>query len=151
MPIRRLSPAELHERREKGLCYSCDQKYSPNHRCNRRFLLLIRADDDNLDLANEGEPPDDEDSAVTSDISSLNAFAGQANPCSLHLQGKIGSHTFQVLIDSGNTHDFIKPSVAKRDGVAIQPTTPFHIYIGNGDFLLCTQFCQQVQLTLQGT
>ena len=151
LPIRRLSPAGLHERREKGQCYSCVQKYNPNHRCRHWFLLLIRAGDDNFDLANEGEPPDEEESAVTGDILSLNALAGQVNFRSLRLQGRIGSHTFQVLIDSGSTHNFIKPSVAERAGVAIQPTTQFRVYIENGDFLLCTQFCQQVQLTLQGT
>ncbi|KAH9726475.1 hypothetical protein KPL70_008268 [Citrus sinensis] len=145
LPIRRLSPAELHERREKGLCYSCDQKYSPNHRCNRRFLLLIGAEDDHLDPTNEGEPPDEEDSAVTGDISSLNALAGQANPRSLRLQGKIGSQTFQILIDSSSTHNFIKPSVAERAGVAIQPTTPFRVYIGNGaDIVLGIQWLQQL-------
>ena len=151
LPIRRLPLAELHEWREKGLYYSCDQKYNPNHRCNRQFLLLIGAEDDHLDPANEREPPDEEDSVVTGDISSLNALARQANPRSLRLQGKIGSQTFQVLIDSGITHNFIKPLVAERAGAAIQPTTPFRVYIGNCDFLLCTQFCQHVQLTLQGT
>ncbi|MCI10462.1 hypothetical protein A2U01_0031555, partial [Trifolium medium] len=39
--FRQLSAAELIERREKGLCFNCDEKFSRNHRCKARFLLLI--------------------------------------------------------------------------------------------------------------
>ena len=48
LPIRRLSPAELRDKREKGLCYNCDQKYSSNHRCRSKFLILMGTDDDDL-------------------------------------------------------------------------------------------------------
>ncbi|KAH9738515.1 hypothetical protein KPL71_018818 [Citrus sinensis] len=151
LPIRRLSPAELRDKREKGLCYNCDQKYSSNHRCRSKFLLLMGTDDDELEPKNNEEPSELVDAGITGDISSLNALAGQANPRSLRLIGAIASHTFQVLIDSGSTHNFIKPALAERLGLAIHPTTNFRVYIGNGDFLVCKQFCPQVNLTMQGT
>ena len=31
--FKRLSATEIRQRREKGLCYYCDEKYSPTHRC----------------------------------------------------------------------------------------------------------------------
>lgn len=37
IPIRQLTSAELRERREKGLCFSCDEKYHINHRCKNRL------------------------------------------------------------------------------------------------------------------
>ena len=74
---------------------------------------------------------------VTADISSLNTLAGQVNPHSLRLIGEVGNHCFQVLIDSGSTHNFIKPVLAERLGLPIKPTTHFQVYIGNGDFLVC--------------
>ena len=46
LPIRRLSPVELKEKRDKGLCYNCDQKYSANHHCRSKFLLLLGTNDD---------------------------------------------------------------------------------------------------------
>ncbi|KAH9649714.1 hypothetical protein KPL70_026087 [Citrus sinensis] len=122
LPIRRLTPAELRDKREKGLCYNCDSP--PNHRCRK---------------------------VITGDISSLNALAGQINPRSLSLVGEVGSHSFQVLIDSGSTHNFIKPAVAERLGLLIQPTANFRVYIGNGDFLVCKYVCPKVALTMQGT
>ena len=45
LPIRRLTPAELREKKEKGLCYNCDKKYSSTPRCRSKLLLLMGTDD----------------------------------------------------------------------------------------------------------
>ncbi|GAV90470.1 hypothetical protein CFOL_v3_33879 [Cephalotus follicularis] len=39
LPIKRLSPAELAERRAKGLCFNCNQKFGSGHRCKKLFLI----------------------------------------------------------------------------------------------------------------
>lgn len=40
--IKHLTPAEQQERRAKGLCFNCDERFSPAHRCKlRQFLLLL--------------------------------------------------------------------------------------------------------------
>ena len=44
-PIKRLSPAELQARREKGLCYNCDEQFHIGHQCRRQFHLLIAEPD----------------------------------------------------------------------------------------------------------
>ena len=119
LPIRRLTPAELHDKREKGLCYNCDKKYSANHRCRSKFLFLMGTDDNELASCEQELPPDSVEEVIIGDISSLNALAGQINPRSLCLVGEVSSHSFQVLIDSGNTHNFIKPVVAERLGLPI--------------------------------
>ena len=38
IPIKKLSPTELKLRREKGLCYNCDDKYVPSHKCKFKFF-----------------------------------------------------------------------------------------------------------------
>jgi hypothetical protein len=45
-PIKRLSPQELQARREKGLCYNCDDKFVKGHRCKRSFNILIAHPDE---------------------------------------------------------------------------------------------------------
>lgn len=40
-PIRRITPSQMQERREKGLCYHCDEKYKPGHKCNKPKLYLL--------------------------------------------------------------------------------------------------------------
>jgi len=39
LPFKRLSQAEMQSRREKGLCFNCDEKFSPGHRCKKLFLI----------------------------------------------------------------------------------------------------------------
>ncbi|PNY12253.1 hypothetical protein L195_g008879 [Trifolium pratense] len=34
------------DRREKGLCFNCDERFSRNHRCKAHILLLIAEEDD---------------------------------------------------------------------------------------------------------
>lgn len=39
--FRRITNQEARERREKGLCYYCDEKFVPGHRCERPQLFMI--------------------------------------------------------------------------------------------------------------
>ncbi|CAM0874893.1 unnamed protein product [Alopecurus aequalis] len=45
-PLLRLSPTEMDERRAKGLCYSCDDKYAPGHRCKRIYACWVDASEE---------------------------------------------------------------------------------------------------------
>ena len=40
-PVRRISSEQMQERREKGLCYFCDEKFHAGHKCNRPRLYLL--------------------------------------------------------------------------------------------------------------
>lgn len=51
--IRRLTERELQQKRERGLCFRCDEKWSVNHRCRRRELSVL--------LTMEGDGWDDSD------------------------------------------------------------------------------------------
>ena len=37
----RLTPQKLEEERAKGLCYSCDRKYTNGHKCIEKKLFYI--------------------------------------------------------------------------------------------------------------
>lgn len=45
LPIRRLTPSEAAQRRSKGLCYHCDEKYSWDHKCKSKPQLLFLEND----------------------------------------------------------------------------------------------------------
>ena len=47
--------AEVQARREKGLCFHCDDKYSLGHRCKRELQIMIVHEDEH----------DEEDEGVT--------------------------------------------------------------------------------------
>ena len=40
-PIRRISPNQMQEIKEKGLCYFYDERYQLGHKCNRPRLYLL--------------------------------------------------------------------------------------------------------------
>lgn len=48
--IRKLSEKEVQLRKERGLCYRCDDKWNPGHKCRKKELsvLLIGEDDDDV-------------------------------------------------------------------------------------------------------
>lgn len=40
-PIKKLTPMEMQARGGKGLCYNCDERFSPGHRCKVEKLYLM--------------------------------------------------------------------------------------------------------------
>ena len=42
----RLTPQQLEEKRAKGLCYSCDSKYSQGHKCAEKKLFYIDCEEE---------------------------------------------------------------------------------------------------------
>lgn len=156
MPFKRLNWKEQQERRAKGLCFNCDEKYSMTHDCKGRFLMLIVGDDDDVGIEIEdiGDPYRLEEVAhglvLSSDVSSLNSLAGQNNPRSLRVWGRINGKEVLVLIDSGSMHNFVQPTVIEKLKIPTQQIPPFHVYIGNGDTVTCSRWCPKTALVLQG-
>ncbi|KAF1896018.1 hypothetical protein Lal_00033459 [Lupinus albus] len=47
---RRLSSAEIKEKREKRLCFRCDEPFSREHRCkNKQLRMLLLAEEDEVE------------------------------------------------------------------------------------------------------
>ena len=120
-----MSPSELREKREKGLCYSYDQKYTPTHYCRSRYLLLLGTNDDDGQLPKSNLVDSHPDEDIPGDISSLNALMGHPYERALRLEGSFGAHRFHVLIDSGSTHNFIKPTIVEHLQLPVSGTPRF--------------------------
>lgn len=41
LALQRLSPVQMEERRRKGLCFNCDEKFQPGHQCKSAKLFLL--------------------------------------------------------------------------------------------------------------
>ena len=67
-----MSPAELKERREKGLCYNCNEQFVPGHRCKKLFLIEACTTEEDGDLDMEVEGPFEEEAPGIS----LHAISG---------------------------------------------------------------------------
>ena len=112
IPFKRLSPTELAMRREKGLCFNCDEKYTRGHKCTSSLFLFVTEDDEHLQDAESppGLPP--LSLPVSQEVSpaqiSLHALSGQGAPETLRVTGIIGQHHVRILIDGGSTHNFLQ-------------------------------------------
>ncbi|KAA8549923.1 hypothetical protein F0562_001607 [Nyssa sinensis] len=157
-PIKRISPNQMQERREKGLCYFCDEKYHQGHKCSKPKLYLLEG----MEFEGEGEEeleeektfkqPDTEIIPAVQQAEmlgiSLHAIAGAPSPKTMRLVGKIGTCSVIVLIDTGSTHSFIDVNVARR---AKLPMEEGHlaVQVANGDTLPCFGCCKAVLLKMQ--
>ncbi|XP_058766610.1 uncharacterized protein LOC131640216 [Vicia villosa] len=153
LPIRKLSSAQLQERRAQGLCFNCDEKFVVGHKCSTSRFLLLLADDENLDATYNDEPqPDaiaDPDSNDTYFQLSPQALTGQFSPQTLKFQGYIGGLPVMVLVDTGSTHNILQPRIAQHLNLPTKPIPHFSVMVGNGSHLQCEGISNGVQLTLQ--
>lgn len=114
--FRRITPAEMAKRREQGLCYNCDEKFTQGHRCSRPQLFMVIAEDDTD--CDESPPTNDnlesmeekwgEDAGL-----SIHALSGTNGLCILNLSGYIKNKTITILLDTRSTHNFVSTSLVK--------------------------------------
>jgi hypothetical protein len=108
--FRHLSEHELAERREKGMCFNCDQKWSRQHRCGGRAFLLLADNEDGevnqgqLESSIEIDPTDESPPAQLS----LHALAGSQATDTFRVMGRIKQQPVNILVDGGSTHNFIR-------------------------------------------
>ncbi|WVY94257.1 hypothetical protein V8G54_033345 [Vigna mungo] len=147
---KQLTEAEMAEKHEKGLCFDYDQKFSCNHRCPARYLLLIADEDDDTIIAGDVEQHEElksqgvEEVLDTSSLPaqlSLNALSSTGAPETLQILGLIAQYQVRVLVDEGSTHNFIQQK---------SPTVPLKVLVGSGEELACNQCCHGVELLIQG-
>ncbi|KAF7810997.1 scopoletin glucosyltransferase-like [Senna tora] len=157
---KRFTAAELRERKAKGLCYYCPEKYKRGHKCTGNLCLLLGREeleellygDRTGDLKIlEGQENQDEvlDTVEITPEISFNALEGQFHPSTLRVTGKHKDYVVKVLIDNGSTHNFIKSSVAAKMQLLLSAIQPFKVQTGNGAYLECTQKCADFQLIVQ--
>ncbi|XP_073153488.1 uncharacterized protein [Henckelia pumila] len=144
-PLRRLTIAEMKERREKGLCFNCDEKYHFNHLCKNRVMILLGDDGE------DGYEPEitigyqEEDPEVT-----LHTLTSASNPRIFRITAAFQSAPIEVLIDTGSHNNFIQEGLVERLGIPSNASRHFRVYMGNGQYLWCDRMCSQVPLVLQG-
>nr|CAB3468063.1 unnamed protein product [Digitaria exilis] len=144
---RRLTPAEMDQRKKDGLCYFCDDKYVPGHKCKKLYRMELVADHDDDGDAASGA--DEEESslhalldlqtplATDGPVVSVRAYTGVRSPkyCTMKLPIYLGGLKLAALIDTGSTNNFIDERVAAHLGFSTLPGTEHTIRVGNGDLI----------------
>lgn len=145
-----LTYEEMRARREKNLCFNCDEKFTPGHRCKLAQAFMVVVDDDHTnEEVDEGGQCDIGVDSSDPQIS-LHALAGGSGPRTMRLQAQITQHTVNVLVDTGSTHNFIHPNVAGQLKLAVTPIPPFIVRVASGDRLECKEMYKRVPLNIRG-
>lgn len=63
--------------------------------------------------------------------------------------GIIGAAEVRILVDIGSSHDFLHPRVVEKMALPMQKIRPFRVFVGNGEYLLCSWACKQMRIVIQ--
>jgi hypothetical protein len=146
LKIQKLTRDEMDERQLKGLCYNCDDKYFPKHKCKEQNLFMTMTEDlfeedvvvppmEELPLPSNLTPPSDP--LDVDPLISLNALIGFSAPQTLKSNAYIKNRKVIILVDNGSTHNFIHRRIAQEVNCYICVVNNFQIMIINGGSMKC--------------
>ncbi|XP_035549739.1 uncharacterized protein LOC118349426 [Juglans regia] len=160
MPYQRISEAQMQDRRKKGLCYFCEDKWHPGHKCARPKLYVMEGMDflEGVDGLAELEPnqsiEEEQDQlpgpAQIASIS-IQAMMGTPSPKTMKVIGQLKKKEVLILIDSDSTHNFVDTMVAVNSGLCLHKANPMQVKIANGDVVSSEGVCSAVEIQIQGT
>jgi hypothetical protein len=151
MQVQRLTPMQMSERRKKGLCYNCDERWSSDHRCKDRKLYLIEeVEDEEAELVKiEEEEVEAELEEAKAEIT-LCALLGSTSPSTMRVIAIVNGQTTVVLLDTGSTHNFMDGTLAKTLKLPIDGESSFGVRVANGQVIRTLGECKEVKFKMQG-
>jgi hypothetical protein len=140
----------LEGRKEKGLCFNCDNKYSKGHKCGENKLFYIDCEEEE---EKEQEPSQYENIEAISSKEltptiSCNALSRISTPQTLKIEGHIKKKKVIVLIDSGSTHNFIHYKLEKDLNFFVYPMPEFQVMIADGGTINFSGKCNKINRTM---
>lgn len=93
---------------------------------------------------------EDEDENTTIPEISFHAIAGGNHSQTLHVTGLVHRKPLTVLIDSGNTHNFIDQAIVNQFGLLIEKNQKLHVMVANKDKNNCAGWCKGLTMNIQG-
>ncbi|XP_010491426.2 PREDICTED: uncharacterized protein LOC104769009 [Camelina sativa] len=147
-----LSQEEMSERRAKGLCFICDEKYTPEHYLKHKktqvFMIEVEEEVGEQEYFEEQYETEDEKDMPRVSIS---VVSGVADYRTIKVRGTHGKKVLFILLDTGSTHNFINPSTAKALGVTVQSAGVARVAVADGSKLGVQGKVSQFKWSFQGT
>ena len=159
-PVKRLSDAKFRARLDKCLCFKCNERYSPGHKCKmkkkRELMLFIMNEEESVEEENQREENSEEvvelkqlDLTEETKIE-LRVVTRLTNRGMMKLKGEIRGKEVVVPIDSGATHNFLHIKIVEEQQITVEDGTPFGVTIGNGTKCREIGVCRKVEMKLKG-
>ncbi|XP_037497049.1 uncharacterized protein LOC119371287 [Jatropha curcas] len=79
---------------------------------------------------------------------SLCSAYGLSQPKTMKIMGLLASHLVLVMVDSGASHNFVSSDLAQALNLAVEPTDPFLVKLGDGHRMKTSGVCSNLHLQL---
>ncbi|KAA0045155.1 Transposon Tf2-9 polyprotein [Cucumis melo var. makuwa] len=128
---KRLLDAEFQARKEKGLCFRCNEKYSADHKCkmkeHRELRMFVVANDKEEFKIVEGEEVERRE---------LNKL-------------DVKNEDVIILIDCGATHNFVSEKLVKKLLIPIKETAHYGVILGSGAAVQGKGICEKLEVCMK--
>ncbi|KAG8372812.1 hypothetical protein BUALT_Bualt12G0106000 [Buddleja alternifolia] len=143
----------MRARREKNLCYNCDEVFVPGHRCKLRQVYMIMSQEEEEAYTVDAVDPDPPTKELLSEdmTISINAISGNSDLNTLRIKGLVKHSSIQILIDSRSTHCFLDETVATNLGCHVEFTNLMLISVADGNKMVSRTVCPDFTWEIQGT
>jgi hypothetical protein len=150
IPIQKLSLAQIEDRRKKGLCYTCNEKWNRNHICTKGKIYMLEGCEF-FDRQVEEDSLDDQDCELEELAKgctqypeiSLHAITESPNLRTMRLWGMIKYQWVIFLIDSGSSHNFLDASISSKLALDIQQVNNIAMKVTNGQIIHTKGVCKE--------
>ncbi|KAA0066183.1 Ty3/gypsy retrotransposon protein [Cucumis melo var. makuwa] len=157
---RRLLDAEFQARKEKGLCFRCNEKYSADHKCKikelrelKMFVVIKEGEEYAIIEENATEEKTlavlqvEEEQKAYAELS-INSVVGLNDPGTMKVRGKLQEREGIILIDCGATHNFNSEKLVKSLHLPIRETAHYGVILGSGTAIQGKGVCEDVEIQL---
>ncbi|XP_019446853.1 PREDICTED: uncharacterized protein LOC109350125 [Lupinus angustifolius] len=123
--FRHLTSSELKDKRDKGLCFKCDEPYSREHRCKNKQLRMLWLDEEDEEGSDSKEDEEDEVGKFKSLQLSLYSMVGLTSMKSWKVSGEFLGRTVVILLDCGASHNFVATDLVAQLQLAVVDTPSY--------------------------
>ncbi|GJW61429.1 retrotransposon-related protein [Tanacetum coccineum] len=139
-PYKKLTQQELEDKRAKHLCFYCDQKYTPGHKCSGQ-LYSLEVIGEGLDVEEDGDMQLTEEGVMNTyttslidepPLISLSALTGENSYRTMRVRAYVRKNVIHTLVDCGSTHNFLDWNTARKLGCKLRKICPLEVSVANG-------------------
>jgi len=148
-PTKSIRSQEFKDRRLKGLCFWCDNKFVLGHRCRNKKVYSLSVVEEEEGILEEEMLKEEVNGRELTPHISLDVLKGTVRLNTLKINGKIDKTTVCILIDSDNTHNFLNTIIAFKLQYQLIAIKPMIMQATNGEKMVCQSMCKGLRLKMQ--
>lgn len=151
-----MTDEEAKEKRDKGLCFRCDERYFRGHKCKskeKRELNLLIVHEEEGDGSEAELPMDESPEVKVMEVANnvevvLRSILGFSAKGTMKLKGIVAGKEVLVMIDCGVTHNFIHQTILDELELPLSETSHYGVVVGNGVALKGKRICKAIMVVL---